>query len=562
MTEISIPENAKKRLDSLFEAFHVVAEGTYVYLCDMKYDYSRWSQNAVEYFGLPSEYMKDAGVIWEQHIHPEDRAAYWKSIEDIFSGQDDGHDMQYRACKPDGQYVVCTCRGVVIRDENGNPAYFAGAIRNHGIQGNIDPLTGLRNQYGFFEDLKERIARNRPAVVVMVGIGGFTEINEVFGYEFGNLVLQRFARYLLNDIGNKGNVYRMDGTKFAVICRNMDVDKVRWHYNEARSYYGSGIEVDGRTLTLMINAGAMRLDSFDVDSQTVYSCLNFAYGESKALRQGEMVIFFNKLSDENRQRLEKLQVIRNSIPKGCADFFLLYQPVVDARTERVKGAEALIRWKNETYGMVPPDLFIPILERDRLFPELGRWILRTAILEGKKFVEENPDFVLNVNLSYAQLEKRDFIDMVKEVLAETGYPPENLCLEVTERCRLLDVELLKNTIMVLHALGIRFALDDFGTGFSAVGLVKMLPFDTIKIDRSFVMKIEEDEMERALIGHFTGLAGTFGAQVCVEGVETAGMMEILKGYGVSSFQGYYYSRPVSASECLAFMRSRAEGPGD
>lgn len=141
----AITDERRIMLDALYKAFKVVAEGTYVFLCDMKYDFSRWSKNAVDAFGLPSEYMYGAGDIWENQIHPEDRADYHKGIDEIFAGNATGHDMQYRARRVTGEYDVCTCRGVVIRDALGEPDYFAGVIRNHGIQGHIDTLTGLRN---------------------------------------------------------------------------------------------------------------------------------------------------------------------------------------------------------------------------------------------------------------------------------------------------------------------------------------------------------------------------------------------------------------------------------
>ena len=168
----------------------------------------------------------------------------------------------------------------------------------------------------------------------------------------------------------------------------------------------------------------------------------------------------------------------------------------------------------------------------------------------KKILEQRPDFVINVNLSYTQLEKLDFVDMVLSTIEEVGFPPEHLCLEVTERCRLLDMGLLKNIVVNLRGHGVQMALDDFGTGFSSVGLVKNLPFDVIKIDRSFVMKIEEDRKERELIENFVNVASTFGARVCVEGIETEGMKNILKKYRVKSFQGYYYAKPMPLEDFL------------
>ncbi len=551
-----ITEDRRKMLDALFKSYDVVSEGTYVFLCDMKYDFSKWSKNAVDTYELPSEYMYGAGDIWENYIHPEDRDAYHKGIDEIFSGGSSGHDMQYRARKPDGSYDVCTCRGVVIRDLLGEPDYFVGTIRNHGSQGHVDTLTGLRNQYGFFEDLEGWIKRKAEIFVLIVGISKFSEINEVYGYHFGNRVLQLFARKVFENTGNSGVCYRIDGTKFAVISNSLSADELQERYSKFRNYFREVFQVDDKRILLEVNCGALKLDQFEFDPQTVYSCLNYAYTESKSYRQGDMVMFQNDLGEDNRQRLEKLHAIRASIKHGYRGFYLLYQPVVDAQTEELISAEALLRWKSDTYGVVPPDQFIPLLESDPLFPELGEWIIREAVVAAKKVIKKIPSFVVNINLSYTQIQKPDFVDMVFRILDDMDYPPEHLCFEVTERCRLLDIKLLKNVTTSLKARGVLIALDDFGTGFSSVGIVKELPLDIIKIDQGFVRKIEEDKVDRELIKHFSGLASLFGAKVCVEGVETVGIRNILQKFKVESFQGYYYARPLKLNEFIAWEMDR------
>lgn len=548
-----VTDDIKKRLDSLFEAFSIVAEGTYVYLCDMRCDYSRWSKNAVETFGLPSEYMYAAGGIWEERIHPEDRESYHKSIEDIFSGTDSGHDMQYRAKRLDGEYDVCTCRGVVIRDENGDPEYFGGAIRNHSLQHSVDTLVGLRNQYGFLEDLGRYLIRNKTEMICMIGISKFVEINEIYGYMFGNTVLQKFGRYLYEHVGNRGHVYRLDGTKFAVISSTMSKEELQDRYNELRSHFRDGFELEGKHIILDLSAGLITLDRFEVDVQTVYTCLHYAYNESKLNNRGDLVEFNDELNDDNRQRIEKIHVIRESITRDFEGFCLYYQPVVSAKDESLLGAEALIRWKNDTYGMVMPDEFIPLLELDSLFPDLGCWILETAIIDAKKIMKLCPGFVINVNLSYAQLEKPDFMDTVIDILKRNDFPADHLCLEITERCRLLDVDLLKNILTGLRSINVRFAMDDFGTGFSSIGLLKDLPIDTIKIDRSFVKDIEEDEMQKKLAGNFAHVADIFSANLCVEGIENTNMRDILREYPVKSFQGYLYSKPVDLESFMSLI---------
>ena len=239
---------------------------------------------------------------------------------------------------------------------------------------------------------------------------------------------------------------------------------------------------------------------------------------------------------------------------GYEGFYLLFQPIVDAKTERLVGSEALLRWKDDRFGTVPPDQFIPILESDPLFPELGAWILRESILAAKQILNQHPEFIINVNLSYSQLEKPDFADMVLDILNDLGYPPEHLCLEVTERCRLLDLDLLKNVVVRLKASGILIALDDFGTGFSSVGILKEIPVDIIKIDRSFVQMIEKNDIEKKIVRKIADLASLFRAKVCVEGIETGGMRDILKNYHVESFQGYYYAKPLALDQLLEWKK--------
>ena len=557
----TITDDRRKLLDSLYRSYEIVSEGTYVYVCDMKYDLSRWSKNCVDTYDLPSEYMYGAGDIWENCIHPDDRETYHKGIEEIFSGYSSGHDMQYRAKKADGGYDVCTCRGVVVRDLNGEPDYFVGTIRNHSAQGHIDTLTGLRNQYGFFEDLEGWIKRKASVYILIIGISKFSEINAMYGYHFGNRVLQSFARKMFESAGNSGSVYRIDGTKYAIISNTLDLEDIRERYERFRNFFREDFQIDDRKILLEVNCGAIKVDRFEYDTQTLYACLNYAYGESKNKQQGDLVVFHNDLNKDNTYRIEKFHAIRASIMHGYRGFYLLYQPVVDAKTEKLISAEALLRWKNDKYGMVPPDQFIPLLESDPLFPDLGEWILREAIFAAKKMIKKIPEFVMNVNLSYTQIEKHDFVDMVFRILDEMDYPADHLCLEVTERCRLLDVKLLRNVTASLKARGILIALDDFGTGFSSVGIVKELPFDIIKIDRGFVEKIAEDDVEKELIRYFAGLASIFGAKVCVEGIETAEMRDILQKFNVKSFQGYYYAKPLPLDE-IFHWRSNAEKKED
>lgn len=551
ITSTEISDERKYKLDSLFGVLAAVSNDSNVFLCDMHYDYSKWSKGLVEEFDMPSEYIYNVTDTWGERIHPDDRQAYLESMHSINHFKNNVFDLQYRVKRVDGEYNLCSGLGILIFDENGYPDYFGGVIRNLTHYSCVDSLTGLRNQYGFFEDIVTSIREKKEVRIAVLGISKLSEINALHGYNFGNVVLQRFTKFFEKYLGNRGVVYRLEGAKFGAIVEHTTYEEAEESYNRIRKYFREGIEIEGTFVDFELNAATLLLDEYDTDSQTIYACLNFAYNESKNDKQGRIIEFNNDLLDDEKLKIARIHTIRNSITKGYKGFYLLYQPVVDVDTEKLIGAEALIRWKNEKYGVVPPDEFIPILEADPLFPELGEWILLTAICDAKQILSKIPNFVINVNLSYVQIAQPNFVEKVKNILKITGYPAKQLCLELTERCRLLDVNLLRNVIIALRSEGIRIALDDFGTGYSSLGLMKNLPLDTIKIDKSFVQKIEKDDKEQKLVNNLVNFAKILETKVCVEGVETSGMREILKNCGINSLQGYYYSRPVANEEIIA-----------
>ncbi len=534
-----------ERLNRIYESYDMVAEGTDVYVCDIKYDYSRWSKNSVDIYGLPSEYMYSAGDIWEKHIHPDDKEAYRSSIEDIFQNGKGMHDMQYRAMDQKGKYYMCTCRGIVIFDDNKQPEYFVGMIRNHSINKSVDNITGLRNQNGFLYDIDRYLANRIPIKIVMYGSTNFTRINDLFGYDFGTRFLQHCTRFMLDNNKNLGNLYRLDGARIALISRNASIEQLKDNYDFYKDRLSKSIEFENEQLILNINAGAVSVDSFDVSVDTILSCLTQAYHESKYNYQGEFCYFENGLNSTGIDKLERINRIRNSVVDSCSDFTLYYQPIVNAKTDKIYGAEALIRWVDSDGNIVMPNDFIPVLENDALFPALGEWILRQAMQECLSVIEKYKDFVLNVNLSYAQLQNADFLNVVKRALDDIGFPTKNLCLEITERCRFLDRDLLRDISFKLRSMGIKVALDDFGTGFSSLEILQILDIDVIKIDRAFIKNIVNDPKQNSLVKLVNKIAEIYDAYTCVEGVENIEMRDIIKNCDVATMQGYLYSKPIS-----------------
>lgn len=542
--ECEMEPSRKEYLDELFRAFEIVAEGAYVYLCDLAYDYSRWSAEAITYFGLPGEYMVGCGKIWEAHILPEDRENYSQSIDAIFSGQVGWHDMQYRARNRDGQYVVCTCRGTVIRGSDGQPLYFAGSIRNNGLVNSVDSLTGLQNQYGLFQHLDALYSKQARANIMMIGIKRFSTVNEMWGYDFGNIVIHKLVQELKQIFCNEGVLYRSDGVRFVLLTRSLTMEQLAGRYETVRQHICEGLEIDGYHPNLQVCGSALEIDTFDVNPQAMFSCLGYAYNLSRERGNGALQIFRNEIDETRTNLMTLINTIRRSIEHDCQGFLLYYQPIMDANTHTLSGCEALLRWRSPEYGLVPPNRFIPIIENDPAFVKLGEWILRRAMEDTKPFLTSCPAFELNVNIAYEQLKQHSFVEMVKRNLTAAAYPPENLCLEITERCRLLDISRLGTIISELRDLGVRFAIDDFGTGYSSMDILNQLKFDVVKIDKVFVDNIAKGGKAVRLIGVMNELAEICGSQVCAEGVETQEQCEIVRQCGVDTIQGYYFSKPV------------------
>ncbi|MBO5487677.1 MAG: EAL domain-containing protein, partial [Eubacterium sp.] len=429
----------KSELDNrLFEGFADTSRRRYVYVCNMKTGISRWSVNAVEDFGLPGEYMKDAGLIWAEHIHPDDRSAYLLEISEIFEGKRKYHNMDYRALNRDGEYVICTCQGHVVKGKTEEePDLFVGSIENHGIMDNVDAITHLYNIYEFSKFISRRRDAGEYLTVVMLGINKFNQINETYGYIFGNRVLREFGNRMRDVIKGRGMLFRMDGVRFACCFDNLSKEEILEIYKEMQYQARHRIYVDGIRIAVSIAAGAVVYDEYHNES-TVITSGGYALEQSKYKQQGELVFFEAAVVENNSRNLEIMTIIRQCAMNQCEGFYLCYQPIVNAAEEKLIGAEALLRWRKEPYGEVPPGVFIPWLENDPVFWDLGNWIIKRALTEGLKLVQKFPDFVLNVNVAYPQLSHVGFEEKVKSILEETGFPAKNLCFELTERCRQLE----------------------------------------------------------------------------------------------------------------------------
>ncbi len=542
--------------DRTFEVSSITNQRSYSFLCNRNTHVIRVSANAVEYFGLPGEYMLEASDMWNNHVHPDDCDSFRRSCTALWSGKRDWADLEFRAKNKAGEYVLCTGRIILLHGENGEPDLFTGTIVNHGIHDNIDPITNLHTGQDFVLKLRKLLEEDRPFTVLKISINVFNHINILYGYEYGDEVLAKFGEALRRVAFRRGHVYRLDGAKFAMILYGLNgEEEVLAVYERIQDIAKHRLEIKDIMTPITICGSAMMIHHYTGNDITIKSSLSYALNQSKHKNHGELV-FFRKDREQNAGELDLLSAIHRSILEGCKGFYLRYQPLVDARTEKIVGAEALIRWCAKPYGDVAPGRFIPWLEMDPAFYELGNWVIRTALRDIKKIKEMYPDFILNVNIAASQLERQEFRAEVIRMVREAEFPPQDFFMELTERCRDLNYDFLRGEMDFFHRYGIKISVDDFGTGSSSLMLLKELPIDELKIDMSFIRDIESNKVDQTLVKYIVLAARDMNLKTCLEGVETEGISKYLKQHDPTYYQGYFYSMPVRVEDFSNLMENQ------
>lgn len=539
----------------MFDALSMTMRNRYLYVCNMRTNMSRWSANVVKDFNLPGEYMYDAGNIWINYIHPDDRQLYLDDIGAVFNGKSLYHSCKYRAKDANGYYVMCACNGYRLKGKGDEPDLFVGTIQNHGVIENVDAVTSLYNVYEFMNYMKKMQNEATPVDILVLGITGFHLINDTYGYENGNKILKDLAQQLLELTNEDIKLFRLNGMKLAFVMSCVSRTEVRDIYTRVMEILKNKLYLKKEPIKLYMAATALHYEGNEDYGSSLLSELDYLVDVSKSENSGDLVYVDERYHNSPKHRLEVLSAVKRSILNNCEGFYLVYQPQIDVQG-RISGVEALLRWKNVVHGVVPPNEFIPWLEQDISFYDLGLWILRQAMYDGLGLLKKNPELAMAVNISYKQLERESFLEDVLMLLQQTGFPAQNLVLEFTEHCRTLDINRLQYIVKFFNSHGIRIAADDFGSGYSSLMLLRNVEFDAIKIDQNFIRGMLDRTKDKILVNIMIDCAHKLNTAVCVEGVETEELMDITRGFAAEYFQGYLIAKPLELNSLKLFMASR------
>lgn len=554
-------ENEKKfwsDMDGIFpelvKQMASLAKKSYYSITNLKSGITWWSESTLEYFGLEQNYTAIGKEKTKRELHPDDVETFKYCFGRRVEGNDLDKSWEYRV-KDGDKYNRFNAMSRMISDNEGKPLLLITRFVNYGLSDEVDTVTGLRTEAVLTRQLNEYISEGRRGALLKVNLDQFSHISVMYGAAFGDKVLNCVAQLLINILHDNSNIYKLSGVKFVLALGDIPRKKLREIYEKIEDVMENNVEVEGKKIPLRISAGAVYIEPYMTDSNAVRSRLTYAVNHSRYEHHGELVIFNDEMGGkDNQHQFELIALIHQCATSDFDGFKLFYQPIADTKNGTIRGMEALIRWEKEPYGIISPGIFMEWLEEDPCIFDLGNWILRTALNDIKKVRDELPGCFVNVNVSAAQLERREFRQSVMNILSETGARPEELCLELTERCRDLDVDFLKGEVDFFHSKGIKIALDDFGTGNSSLSLALELPFDELKVDMSFIRDIKDKPQNQAMVQSIIDYAKRTKTETCIEGIENREVDDYIKKFGATWHQGYYYSKPVPIESIEKLIR--------
>ncbi|MEA2385458.1 MAG: diguanylate cyclase [Solirubrobacteraceae bacterium] len=423
-------------------------------------------------------------------------------------------------------------------------------------QASTDDLTGLHNRRHLDRRLRERLdaagERGASVALLVIDLDGFKELNDTLGHRAGDLVLEQIGPRLRAVLRASDDLARLGGDEFAVVLSDAaDAEPVARRIGQA---LGAGLTIDGIDVRIGASIGIAVFPEHGDDAETLLQRADVAMYQAKTARSGHA--FYERDRDRNsRERLALIAELRDAI--GTDQLVLHFQPKLHMATGAVNDVEALVRWMHPERGLLGPGAFVPLAEQTGVMGELTEHVLDAALRQVAEWYERGLDLAVAVNVSAATLLDEGWAMDVAGALVRHGVPASRLRIEITEDALMGDAERALRVVEGLVATGIGVSVDDFGTGYSSLGLLKHLPVDELKIDRTFIRDLLTDDADAAIVQSVVDLGGRLGLRTVAEGVEDAETLDRIAAYGVTVAQGFHIARPLPAEELERWLVARA-----
>lgn len=521
--------------------------------------------------GLPDEEHYWKVEDWNHNLHPSDQQRVASELRDLYERRCDEWNLEYRVRHASGASVWISSRGRAVMNAAGAIVRIAGSLTDITAGKVADALTGLNSRFYFLDRLENAIETASEAgssfAVLFLDLDRFKLVNDSLGHAAGDELLVevarrlRFAVHSEERIGAHSVVARLGGDEFAVLLCGVSQREAEELAERILGELSAPFRLGSRQMFPGVSIGIAMSNSGQNAADLLRNADTAMY-QAKQSGRGRVEVFDEEMRNRAMARMEIEAGLRQAIAKN--QLVVFYQPQVLVAGGRMHGFEALVRWQHPERGLIPPIEFISIAEESDLIVSLGRWVLEEACRQMAKWQGQfhlDPPLTMSVNVSYKQLRDPGFIDDVRRVLRESGLEPHSLRLEMTESILMADGEEPAATLRQLKDIGIGLEIDDFGTGYSSLSCLKSLPFDTVKIDRSFVRELGGSRDATEIVRAILDLAGSMTMDVIAEGVETEAQLRELSSLGCSLAQGYLFSRPVKAGDAAVLLEDEVFSSG-
>jgi diguanylate cyclase (GGDEF)-like protein/PAS domain S-box-containing protein len=427
---------------------------------------------------------------------------------------------------------------------------------------NHDALTGLPNRILLRDRLTQAMLHAQRhdcwVTVVFVDLDNFKFVNDSLGHNAGDELLKIVAARMVHRVRAIDTVVRLGGDEFVILLFDQpkNIDMIAATLQKIRAAIAEPIRIAGRDFQITSSIGLANYPNDGTDADMLLAHADAAMYRAKEIGRDNFQFYTPELNLRVHEKFLLQEELRNAVARE--EFVLLYQPQVDLRTGRIFAVEALIRWRHPTLGMVSPGKFIPIAEETGLIVPIGDWVLLAACRQNKAWQDAGlPHVTICVNVSARQFGEKKWVGRVAEALSESGLDANYLELELTESLIMQDAEQAIATMKQLQVLGVHLSIDDFGTGYSSLSALKLFPVGRLKIDKSFIEDLPDDENDKAVAGAIISLGRSLNLRVIAEGVETKEQVAFLRENNCDEMQGYYFSKPVASLDIDRLLRAQS-----